>query len=305
MTILLAGILCFFIFYGKISIALLAALTGFPVLGFALFAKGHAHSHGGFVSIDVFAQGSRLSGVNPGLKVLFSVGCALFCIGLSSVPVSAFLFVTMGMLTVLCGKIPLYRYILLLTIPLAFILLGTVAILFEFSASPLGLLDIPVFGRYLCITAAGQAQALHVVCKAFGAVSCLYFLSLSTPMSQIITVLRKAKIPAVVAELMYLIYRYIFVMIETQNHMHTSASSRLGYNGVGASLKTMLKTSVNLFFLSFRRASDCFAAMESRCYDGKIEFLEDTAPLAAPEAIAAACYCALLAGFWLIGRHFL
>ena len=47
--------------------------------------------------------------------------------------------------------------------------------------------------------------------KALGAVSALYMMTLTTPLSEIIAVLRKAHIPKLIIELMNMIYRYILL----------------------------------------------------------------------------------------------
>lgn len=292
-TIVLTGILSFFLFYGKIPAMPLALITAVFCTGLAFFLKRHPH-HGGFLSIDSRAQNSRLNRLHPSLKTCFSFGCIFLCIAADSLTVSLFLVITMTILTVSIGKIPIGYYLTLLTIPFTFILLGTVAILFEISPNPFGLLDISIGGWYLCVTQTGQAKALSLICKAFGAVSCLYMLSLSTPMHRIIGVLRRLHLPAVVVELMYLIYRYIFVLLETQGHMKNAAESRLGYRNYRTSIKTMLSSSMNLLFLSLRRSSDCFTAMEARCYDGEIGFLEDTPFISQRDVLAVLCYSAVL-----------
>ena len=300
LTIFLAGILFFFVLYGKIATLSLFVGTVLFCAAFFLFEKRFGHQHGGFLSIDMQAQRSRLGRYHPGLKTCFATVCALLCVAADSLVVSGFVIVTMLLLTVCAGGTSLHYYLSLLTVPVAFILLGTVAILFEVSPAPLGLLDIPAGKWYICVTAAGQAKSLSLMGRAFGAVSCLYLLSLSTPVYQIIGVLRRARIPAVVTELMVLIYRYIFVLLETQNHMHTAAQARLGYRNFHISIKTMLGSSLNLLFLSFRRSSDCFTAMESRCYDDVISFWEEDFALQKKEMAAATGYVLVLAALWLI-----
>ena len=302
-SVILVGILGFFLFYGRIPAAPLAVAAVGLCLLYAFLSRRHSHEHGRFVSIDLHAQRSRLNSWSPGLKVCFSLASALICIAADSVAVSLFLLVSMSLLTVCAGKTPVHYYLSLLSIPVVFIILGTAAILFEVSPLPLGLLDLSMGSWYLSVTAAGQARALGLLCKALGAVSCLYFLSLSTPMHLIIAVLRRVKVPGVVVELMYLIYRYIFIMLDTQAQMADAARSRLGYGHWYTALKTMLTSSFLLLFLSLRRATECFAAMESRCYDGEIRFLEDTPSLAGSQVAMAAGYCFLLCLIWMVAKR--
>ncbi len=286
------------LFYGRLPSHLLLFVVLLLFGGSLFFRHKHGHRHGGFLSIDVQVQKSRLKSWHPGVKTCFAVMAALICIAADSFWLSLFVICSMMLFTIYGGKTPAHYYFALLTAPLTFIILGVVAILFEISPVPLGLLDIAIGGRYLCVTAAGQQASLSLISRAFAAVSCLYLLSLSTPMHQIIRFLRKIKTPALMVELMYLIYRYIFLLLATQQQMATAAESRLGYRDWRTSLRTMSASSLNLLFLSFRRSADCFAAMEARCYDGEIAFYESEAAVRKPEILAAAAYLLLLVGFW-------
>lgn len=67
--------------------------------------------------------------------------------------------------------------------------------------------------------------------RALGAVGCLYFLSLSTPVPELLDALRRARVPEVVGDLAVLIYRYIFILFATFRSMRDAAASRLGYAG--------------------------------------------------------------------------
>lgn len=286
------------LFYGKLPSPLLFSGAVLLLAVSLLFRHKHGHKHGGFLSIDVQVQKSRLKSWHPGIKTCFAVASALICIAADSITLSLFVIASMMLFTIYGGKTPAHYYFALLTAPLTFIILGVVAILFEISPAPLGILNIAIGGSYLSVTYGSQQAALSLICRAFGAVSCLYLLSLSTPMHQIIGFLRKIKTPALIVELMYLIYRYIFLLLATQQQMATAAEARLGYRDWRISLRTMASSSLNLLFLSFRRSSDCFTAMEARCYDGEIAFLERKNGLRKTEVLAAAAYLLLLLGFW-------
>lgn len=300
LSILLAGGLCFLLLYGRVPTGPLAVVSVFLCVGYILLNRRHGHAHDGLAAIDAHAQRSRLARWNPALKVVFATACVILCVAADSIILSLLMLLLMVALTVAVAGTPGRYYLSLAAIPLVFILLGTVAILIEISPAPLGLLDLTVGRWFLSVTAAGQLRALRVLCKAAGAVSCLYFLSLTTPMHQIIAVLRRAKIPAVVVELMYLIYRYIFIMAESWAQMKVAARSRFGYRGLRVSLRTGLQCARNLMFVSLRRSSDCFAAMESRCYDGEIRFLEQTPALRAAQVCSLAGSGAVTILLWLL-----
>src|SRR5699024_6829097 len=118
-------------------------------------------------------------------------------------------------LTVWKGGIPLSRYMKLLLIPAAFLIVGTAAIVVNVSAVPLDAFAFPAGDFYITGSRAGLRQALEICLTAMAAVSCLYFLALNTVMTDILGALRKMKVPALLIELMLLIYRFIFVLSET------------------------------------------------------------------------------------------
>ena len=247
------------------------------------------HTHGGLLSLDRYAQASRLSMVSPRLKAAFAVAVLLLCVAADSAAIG--LVISAGMLAACigCSGAPV-RYILsLMAIPVAFILISCLAVIFDFSAVPLGFWDLPLPGAlWLSATRAGLRAAGLLFFKAYGAVSCLYFLSLTTPMQELIEVLRAAHIPAICIELMYLIYRYLFLLLDMQNHLTIAARSRLGYADRRRAFYTFPRISGSVLAGAFRRSGICFDAMEARCYDGSLRFLTRHAPVRARHAAVGA-----------------
>ena len=239
----------------------------------------HRHNHGGGVlSMDRYAQRSRLCGVSPAIKTAFAVLVLLLCIAADSAAVG--LVVSAGMLggCIYFSGAPARYVFSLMTIPVVFIVVSCLAIVFEVTSAPLGFFDLPLFGVCLSATPEGLRSAGLLFFKAYGAVACLYFLSLTTPMQEILEVLRVLHIPRLIIELMYLIYRYIFLLLDVQYRMTVAARSRLGYASRHNAWYTFTHISGNLLASSFRRSGACFDAMEARCYDGTLRFLTRRTP---------------------------
>lgn len=258
-------------------------------------AHTHTHSHtGGMLAIDRYAQRSRLRAVSPYVKLAFSLAVLLLCVAANSAAVGLAVAVGMLFASVRLGGAPARYVFSLMTIPVLFIAVSCLAIVFEVGRAPLGWFDLPLFGGYLSATAEGLRAAGLLFIKAYGAVTCLYFLSLTTPMQEIIGVLDRLRVPRIVIELMYLIYRYIFLLLDVQGKMTISAQSRLGYSDTRNAWYTFTHISGNLLASSFRRSGVCFDAMEARCYDGTLRFLTREAPVRARHvAVCAVCFAAL------------
>ncbi|MEG2074825.1 MAG: cobalt ECF transporter T component CbiQ, partial [Angelakisella sp.] len=224
-------------------------------------------------NIDVLSHRSRFTRMNGTLKVYASLSLiVLATLSRTPYPPLILLFI-MGALTI-WGGVRARDYLSLMSLPAAFLLLGGLAILWNYSAIATGIVNIRFFGGYLILTAEAKKTAILVMSRALASVSCLYFLSLSTPMSEILSTLRRAHLPPVVIELTVLMYRYIFIMLATYHSMKDSAASRLGFGTNLQALRTTGKIYGNLLASSYRKAGGCFDAMESRCYNGKIRFLE-------------------------------
>ncbi|MEG3029053.1 MAG: cobalt ECF transporter T component CbiQ [Oscillospiraceae bacterium] len=261
--------------------------------------KSHSHSHSsGAISIDIYAQKSRLNRVNPSVKLGFSLIVLLLCVGSQSPFFCLFVGVTMVCFIVLLGKTPLGYVVKLIKLPIFFILISCGAIVINFSKQPLGFLDLSFFGGYLSVTKHSLAQGGRMFFKAYGAVSCMYFLSLSTPMQELIAAMGKLHLPKIFIELMYLIYRYIFLLMEVQREMTVSAKSRLGYWGYKNSIYTLTHISGNLLGSAFKRSRDCFDSMEARCYEGNLGFLHSETPIKLCHTVPMAAYIALLMVLW-------
>lgn len=295
-----AALLGAVLFWGKIPpVWFWAAEAAITAGGFLL--SRCAHDHGGMLAMDACAQKSRFLPWNAGGKLLFALGMLFFSIGADSVATGLAIFFLMAALAV-GGGVSLHEYLSCLTLPLGFLLLGSLTVAVQLGTVPAGDCSFSIGSFFLSVTEQSRGEALRLLCKALGAVGSLLFLSLSTPMGELIAVFRKIKVPAVVIELMYLIYRYIFILLDAAFAMQQAAQSRLGYRTVRTGLRSYCRIASNLLAISFKRASENFDAMESRCYDGEIRFLTDAKHLS---MVQAGCYigCAFFAaGAFFLGE---
>ncbi|WP_099468220.1 cobalt ECF transporter T component CbiQ [Konateibacter massiliensis] len=237
------------------------------------------HSHGNrTLDMDNYAVRSGLAYVNPDLKLWAGVISLILCLfsrGFTSIVIA----VAMIGVILYFGKVNAEEYWHLLLIPFTFILLSGIVLLVDLSKVEMGIVSIPILHRYLVITWESLFTAVRISVKAMCSVTCLYMISLSTPMYEIIKVLRKCKLPEIMIELMFLIYRFIFVLLEAYSNMKTAADTRLGYINWRRSYQSFFGICTNLFVIAFQKASKNFDAMEARGYDGNLRFLESEKPV--------------------------
>ena len=118
---------------------------------------GHDHNSG-VLSIDYYAYISAIRDWNPMFKVFFSLAVLVAVIAINSLYVSLFVLITMGFLTVVRGRIPLHQYFSTLTIPIVFVLVGSLTIALSFARQPLGQYGWHRKVRFLQGRSAGSAD---------------------------------------------------------------------------------------------------------------------------------------------------
>jgi cobalt/nickel transport system permease protein len=75
---------------------------------------------------------------------------------------------------------------------------------------------------YLYISQQGIDQCRELFTRAIALTSCLYFVLLTTPFPDILKVLHRCGCPAIITELLGLMYRFIFVLTATANELLTA-----------------------------------------------------------------------------------
>lgn len=275
-TGILVALALFSLLAGRLPLLPLALLSAAGGLALALLSRHHSH---GPVVIDQLAHRSALGQASTGWKAL--VCCLLLVMALNiRHPAAALLLGLMAaVFTILGAGVPLGEYLALLSLPLSFLLLSGLALLWGYGTAPTGMLSVPFGGGFLVVTAEAQTRAALVTARSVGALSCLYLLALTTPLSRLVSLLRRLRMPEVLLQLMILIYRYLFLLLELHRTMEDAAASRLGYAAFPQAVRTTGKVWGGLLFRSLHRTRQYFDAMESRCYDGRLEFLERPLPL--------------------------
>lgn len=249
------------------------------------------------IVIDKLCYLSKIRYVNPAEKFAFAVLTLIFCIVSRSIVMGLFIMVLNSFLTIKIGGISARRYGNLMLVPLAFLLLSTAAIIVNVSKHPLDAFALQIGSWFLTGSWDSVLHGLQLIVTALAAVSCLYFLSLNTTMTDILSVLRKMHCPALLLELMLLIYRYIFVLLDVAYYISTSQNARLGHKDLRTSIKSFGGMVQALFIRAMKRSRNLYDAMEARCYSGEIKVLEENHDVSKRNIIMIAVFELVLLGF--------
>jgi len=227
------------------------------------------------ISIDQYAYLSKLKSQDPMVKLVFCLMTIGVCLWADSMIVAVLILIVMGWYTVCKGGIPFFLWTRLMMIPSSFLMIGVVTIAIHASADPnVFMISIPAAGTYIGVSQNGLQSAARIFMKALGAVSCLYYLSLNTPMVDLLQALGKLGVPKLFTELMGLIYRFIFVFLETADRMVTAQKSRLGYESPRSGYRSLAALAATLFIRAYQRADELYTALEARGYEGEIKVLD-------------------------------
>ena len=229
------------------------------------------------IAIDDLAYRSKLAKADPRGKLWFSLLPLMVCIASKSMLVSFCTLLIMSAASLYYGAVDLKRYLHLLMVPGAFLLLGTLTIIVgRIPAGTEMLLGFQAGENTYGVTAESLCRGGGLILRALGAVSCMYFLSLNTPMNALFGVLEKSPLPRVIVSLIQLIYRYIFVIWEEAAVMRIAQQSRLGYRSFKTSMISTGTLAATLFIRAYQRVDRAQAALESRGYrEGCLDTLEE------------------------------
>lgn len=229
--------------------------------------------------IDKYAYFNRLKDVHPLEKMTFSMMMLIFSLMVQNIVVSLITFIVMSSFILFAAKIPFSYYVKLLLLPAFFLLSGLITILLSFDTIdtlPLSIAwSLKVGNWFIFITHDSIVKAIKLFFTVLGSISCLYFLTLTTPMTTIFDILRKWKIPKLLIELIELTYRFIFVFLETSHDIFLAQHSRLGYISIRQGIKSLGLLVSSLFIQVFQRSHQLTNAMNARCYKDDLLFIQE------------------------------
>jgi cobalt/nickel transport system permease protein len=230
--------------------------------------------------IDKYAYFNGLKNVHPLEKMVFALSLLLFSLTVRDMTVSLITFTVMSALIIFGAKIPLSYYLKLLLLPGFFILSGTITILFSFTSKFTSISNIwwswKVGNWQIFISDDSIGTVINLITVVLGSISCLYFLTLTTPITVILSVMRKLKVPSLLVDLIELTYRFIFIFLDTALAIHQSQASRLGYGSLRKGIRSLGLLISSLFLGVLQRSGHLTMAMNARGYQENLSYIEDT-----------------------------
>jgi cobalt/nickel transport system permease protein len=229
--------------------------------------------------LEDIAQKNGIRQVNTYLKLIVGIGAILLCLISSSyfAPIFIAILLTSGIL--LLARVDVKTYLGLFLPLTGLAMVSVTGIVLIYGGEGIFWSWHPASWFSLSITRESINQGFFVFCRIIGGMSAICFIALTTPMTDLFTVMRQCHIPDVVIDLAMIIYRTIFFLIDQVQQIHFAQVMRLGYSGWRESIQSFSMMCGAAFITSWDAGDDLIRAMDARCYDGKFALLGENRPI--------------------------
>lgn len=119
---------------------------------------------------------------------------------------------------------------------------------------------------YMTVDSFNQAWLVFV--RAIAGITVMMAFATSTPIPHLAQALRQIRIPDEICEIVVLIYRYAFLLLERLDTMWSAAGSRLGFSGFRRTMRTTASIAVGIFTSSMNLADKAQVSLDCRGYRG-------------------------------------
>lgn len=219
--------------------------------------------------LEEAAQKNALLTINPYTKLILGLGSIVLVLFSPNFIVPLILAITFSAITVLLAKINLKFYLKLLCVPGSFAVLSVLAIIL-ISGGKEELWSYDLLSIFpLSITIESLQKGLLVFFRVIGGMCALFFISLTTPMTDLFGVMKKFKIPELFIDLSMIIYRFIFIFMGKAHQVHHAQLMRLGYSKPKEAIHSFSMLFGSIFITSWDAGEHFINAMDCRCYNGK------------------------------------
>ncbi|GGG22505.1 cobalt ECF transporter T component CbiQ [Paenibacillus abyssi] len=225
--------------------------------------------------IDSVTYSNRFRLLSPMWKCGFASVLFLFAY-LTGPVLQAMIVVWMLIWTVIYAKVPTGLYARLMLVSCSLYVLSLPALMLEFRSAAAGgqiaqgllLVKTESFLVYVPDTAWGIV--LETLMRVLACLSCMFFVTLTTPFPAVLQVLRRLRIPLIVIELCVIMYRFIFLLLDTAHNMLLAQRCRGGQSGFRGKIRDTAILIVRLFTKTMDRYRKLSYGLISRGFTDSI-----------------------------------
>jgi cobalt/nickel transport system permease protein len=251
-------------------------------------------------NLDSVAQQSAFRHINTGTKLILALGSLILCL-ISPFPVVPLISgIILSLVLIIPGRTSPRLYGELLLGPAIFTVVSVVVLLFLLGGGDVIWRFNPVPWINLTITTGSLSQSTLVLCRVFGCSIAMFFIVLTTPVTDLFNGMKRIGIPIELIDLMMIIYRYIFIVCAQASEIWQAQVMRLGYSRPMEAIRSFSMLCGMLFISSWNAGEDLIHAMDCRCYDGIFPSLDIAEPVQMRSLLPVLLYLGGLTGMLLM-----
>lgn len=220
--------------------------------------------------IERFSHQSRLRDVAPSAKGIFTLSglCAAFLA--ATVPAAAAVALVFALLTLVVARVAWRTYLIIFIPALFFLALSAFSIALSLSWGD-SWRDVSFSFPPEQLT-----QAALVCSRSLAGLCSLLFLALTTPLGDMMALLRRLRTPELLIDIMVLGYRSLFVFAQVVCDTRTAQMARLGYLSAHRSLHSLGALIAHATVQLWQRAGQLHTAAQARSGEGPLRFVDQT-----------------------------
>ncbi|MCL5735220.1 MAG: cobalt ECF transporter T component CbiQ [Actinobacteria bacterium] len=219
-------------------------------------------------TIDRIAYSNALARRSAAEKMILALGMLLAALVLPPWPGGPVVLTVMLIATLGVAKVPARTYFRIAWAPLSFLSVGVIPLL----------VSIGFRGSWLVSfhwAEGGVGLVIRVSLRSFAALSCLLFLSMTTPIPQVLRVMRRLHVPPVLTEVSLVIYRNIWMFVATVRSIRRAQHARLGYSSLRTSYRSLGMLVGTFFGQTLQRARAMEHGLQARNWQGELVVLDE------------------------------
>ncbi|MCC7553127.1 MAG: cobalt ECF transporter T component CbiQ [Methanobacteriaceae archaeon] len=221
--------------------------------------------------IDYIAHNNKLSQMDTYLKILIAIPIMLIALIADNLLLDFVVFIVMAIGITIVAKISVKHYIKFISIPFIFAFVSCIFLIFFFGKGEV-IFETGIFG--IVVRDDALNLGVYTFCRVFACFSCLGFLTLTTPISDLLHFLHRLYVPKILIEIALLMYTTIFIFLDQLDVMRNAQETRLGYIGTKSTYRSLGFLFSNLFIRSLEKSETLQNSLNSRGYDGELPIYE-------------------------------
>lgn len=228
------------------------------------------------ILIDTYAYTNNLRYIKPSIKAIIGLFFLILSMVLTSKVLLAGIIVLISFTIVVFAKIDFRNYLSLIKIPMSFLLIGVAINLINIGFDRDGMMySFRIWNIYIGTSIESISTSIYILIRSISCLSCVYFIFLTTPFSDILILLKQIKLPNTVIELSMLVYRFIFIFLEEVDEIKKSQQLKFGYINLKTSYKSVGMLGSILFKRMMIRYEELSISLDIKLYNGEFHIVGD------------------------------